>query len=232
MKRIISLTIAALVFAFALAACDDKSNVEPKDSSASTATSENGASESNVPGHASNAPMSEDPGIWTPDFSLQPESSASDESVQDESSIGDTSSEPEASGDDPSGDPQPGTTAEGIVALANKLIGKKYKSGGVGPDTFDNSGFVYYVCRQNGVAMPRMISEMLHYGTEIKSESDMQPGDVAIFCNEIDGPAAFVGIYVGGGKFIACNNEDTPTKLQTMDIPYWQARFICGRRVG
>ena len=70
---------------------------------------------------------------------------------------------------------------------------------------------------------------MMEFGTEVSRE-DLLPGDIVVFRNELDGPPAFEGIYVGDNNFIACNKEGTPTKLQTIGN-YWSVRFVCGRRV-
>ena len=124
----------------------------------------------------------------------------------------------------------PNAKAQALVDLAKSLIGTTFKLGGVGPDQFDNSGFVYYVCKENGITIPRLAAGMNTAGTTL-ARKDMLPGDIAVFCNDIGGPPAFVGIYIGDGKFIACNNPDSPTHVQNMDSNYWTPRFISGRRV-
>ena len=120
--------------------------------------------------------------------------------------------------------------AKTIVDLARKKIGTSFRLGGVGPDEFDNTGFVYYVCRENGVNIPRRGEDMASYGKEVAKE-DILPGDVIILANEIGGPVGFVGICVGDGKFIACSNPDVPTAELNYNSNYWTPRFISARRV-
>lgn len=120
--------------------------------------------------------------------------------------------------------------AKAIVDLARKKIGTAFRLGGVGPDEFDNTGFVYYVCRENGVAIPRRGEDMATYGKAVAKE-DILPGDVIILSNEVGGPVGFVGICVGDGKFIACSNPDTPTAELNYNSTYWTPRFISARRV-
>lgn len=120
--------------------------------------------------------------------------------------------------------------AERIVSMAYELIGREFESGGSGPETFDNSGFVYYICRENGIEIPRRSSEMADYGVGVGWD-DLCPGDICVMANEIDGPAGFVGIYVGDMQFIACNKPGTVVTLQNLDVSYWRDRFISGRRV-
>ena len=120
----------------------------------------------------------------------------------------------------------------GLDALkkAETLIGTKFRLGGVGPNEFDNSGFIYYIFKEVGVEVPRLATGMATFGKEIK-RADIKPGDVLVFANEIGGAPAFEGIYCGDNKFIACCNEDSPTDYQAFGN-YWEQRFISARRIG
>lgn len=129
--------------------------------------------------------------------------------------------------------PDPGASATGtaIAALANSLVGTTFKLGGVGPTEFDNPGFVYYCYKQNGITVPRKASAMAQDGTAVDRAS-LQAGDIVVFSNEIGGTADFVGIYVGSGKFVSCNNPNQPTGVQSLDTGYWAQRFLSGQRYG
>ena len=116
------------------------------------------------------------------------------------------------------------------LKLAEKLIGTKFRLGGVGPDEFDNSGFIYYIFKQSGVEVPRLARDMPAFGKAV-ARDDIQPGDILVFANEIGGGAEFEGIYAGDGQFIACFNPDKPTQQAPIGN-YWEARFITARRVG
>ena len=122
------------------------------------------------------------------------------------------------------------TYGETALAIAKELIGTKFKYGGEGPDTFDNSGFIYYIFKKAGTTVPRLARDMDGCGKRV-SRDEIQPGDILVFANEIGGGAEFVGIYCGDNKFIACCNEDSPTDYQPIGN-YWEQRFSCGRRVG
>ncbi len=116
------------------------------------------------------------------------------------------------------------------LALAEKLIGTKFRLGGIGPDEFDNSGFIYYIFKESGVEVPRLARDMPAFGKTV-SRSDIQPGDILVFANEIGGGAEFEAIYAGDGQFIACFNPDKPTQQAPIGN-YWEARFITARRAG
>lgn len=212
--KIIALILALVMVAFTLAACGDESDNKPhpveSDSSISSG-SDNGAE-----GDSS----SEESGS-------EPESSSEESSSASEnSSSGDSSS----SSDSGSGSADATGAAAAALKLANELIGTEYKSGGVGPDEFDNSGFVYYIFNKSGYKMPRRISDMAKEGKEV-GRNDLKAGDVLIFSNDIGGDPAFVAICAGNDQFISCNRSDRPTALQKFSN-YYEQRFICGRRIG
>ncbi len=116
-----------------------------------------------------------------------------------------------------------------VAQTAISLIGTPFESGATGPDSFDNPGFVSYCYKQAGYSVTRRVSAMLSFGVEAPL-SALQPGDILIFCNEIGGDAQFVGIYIGGDRFVACNNPETPTKTQKLDNTYWLPRLLTARR--
>lgn len=68
-------------------------------------------------------------------------------------------SEPETRPDDP--------TADMVVTSAASLIGTDFVDGGETPEQgFDNSGFIYYVLRENGyITCPRGVSQAVGDGT-------------------------------------------------------------------
>ena len=125
----------------------------------------------------------------------------------------------------------PSDKGAAIAATANGLIGKTYEFGAVGPETFDNSGLVYYCCKQNGVTIPRKTSEFITVGTEVGPDK-LQPGDIVLFALEEGSKTPdFAGIYIGSGSFISCNNETVPTGTHSLS-GFWGDHFLTGRRVG
>lgn len=122
-----------------------------------------------------------------------------------------------------------GTTADSIVALAQSLIGAEYEWGAAGPDKFDNSGFVYYCFKENGITLPRKTSELFASGTPVEKE-DLLPGDLVFFTYNEDKSASYVGIYLGDGQFVAENNEDRPVSIHDMTLDYYTKIYVGARR--
>ena len=70
---------------------------------------------------------------------------------------------------------------ESVVSLAESLQGKPYKWGGTSVEQgFDCSGLVYYVFKQNKIAVPRTSVEYTNAGKEIPL-TEAKRGDIILF---------------------------------------------------
>lgn len=121
---------------------------------------------------------------------------------------------------------------EGIVSLAQSLIGIEFVDGGDSPETgFDNSGFIYYVLRENGfITCPRGVAAQAEMGTERKF-SELRAGDLVYFSNDSvseTASAGFGGIYIGDGKMIACLMPGTEVKEISITNDYYKGAFYRG----
>jgi LysM repeat protein len=85
-----------------------------------------------------------------------------------------------------------------ILKTAFSQIGNPYRYGGNSPETgFDCSGFVSWVYKQDGIALPRSSRDMLAVGEPIPME-ELRPGDLVFF----NYGYSHVGIYTGEDKYI------------------------------
>lgn len=106
-------------------------------------------------------------------------------------------------------------SANAIINEALKHIGKPYVYNTKGPNTFDCSGFVYYVGKTAGIPYSNgyqntkdLIKSLGEKGLVFKDEKLLQPGDLIFTCNE-KGIPSHVTIYKGDGKYIGADNETT-----------------------
>lgn len=127
--------------------------------------------------------------------------------------------------------PESSDKGETIASFARDQIGKLYELGGVGPDTFDSTGFIYYCFQENGISAPRSLSGQASFGQEV-SRDYLEPGDVVFFWTENPGEVEYVAIYVGGGKIVAARNQDHPVSEMSLNTTYFSERFLFGRRFG
>lgn len=163
--------------------------------------------------------------IIPPDTS-EPSDSSDESSYSTDSGAG---SEPSESSSESSSDPDFPNEAEGIVATANSLIGVPFLENGSDPDGFDNSGFIYYVLRENGyITCPRQTEAQSRMGSRLDYDS-IKEGDLVFFSNEEgSGEANFGGIYVGGGKMIACLMPGTLVREVDITTDYYRTNFFGG----
>ena len=120
-------------------------------------------------------------------------------------------------------------TADSIISTAHSLIGIDFADGGDTPGVgFDNSGFIYYVLRENGyITCPRGLRAQSEMGTALTYD-ELRKGDLAFFYSEDKSSVAFGGIYCGDGIMIACLMPGTQVKEINITSPYYTEYFCKG----
>ncbi len=220
MKKSFTMLIVAAMILVSASACNNNTVSQTSDSSASQSTD---------------------------DKTSNPESSVDDESstthTDSNSSSAPESSETEETSDtDSTPSLVPGLSYDDldelkaqIAATANSLIGIDYNMGG---DTieegFDNSGFIYYVLRENGyINCPRNLEAQLTMGTKIEFK-DIMPGDI-LFYTDTDSDTGeksyFGGIYVGEGKLVYSPYPGEKVKYGEVNNSYWTEHYSHAVRV-
>jgi len=120
-----------------------------------------------------------------------------------------------------------------IIDLAKKKLGRRYVWGAVGQrNTFDCSGLTSYVCKANGIHIPRRAIEQSKYGKYV-SRKELQPGDLVFFdtSKRRKGYVNHVGIYIGNDKFIHASSAKKKVVITSLKKPFYSQRFKGARRV-
>lgn len=116
---------------------------------------------------------------------------------------------------------------QNVADMARALVGTPFAENGATPDGFDNSGFIYYVLRENGyITCPRTTEAQSVMGARISSYNEMKPGDLAFFGTDDGGEAAYGGIFVGNGKMIACFSTSMDVCEVDITTQYYTSRFF------
>ena len=119
---------------------------------------------------------------------------------------------------------------QAVLNLAYSKQGSPYSWGAEGPNSFDCSGFTYYVFKNAaGVNLPRNSSAQAGYGTTV-SKSNLKPGDL-VFFNTSGSGVSHVGIYVGGGNMIHSPSSGKTVSIASINSSYYSARFVTAKRV-
>ena len=126
-----------------------------------------------------------------------------------------------------------GALASAVIESALSLRGTPYRFGGDSPAAgFDCSGLVSYVARSNGVGMPRTVIEQFTAGQSV-DRSDLRPGDLVFYSTLGPGPT-HVGIVVASDRtpqFIHAPADGSTVRVERLDTPYWERRWVGARRV-
>jgi uncharacterized protein YgiM (DUF1202 family) len=120
---------------------------------------------------------------------------------------------------------------QAIVDYAMRYLGYPYVYATHGPDTFDCSGFTYWVALH-------VLGENIGTGTWTQSVEgrpvaygQLQPGDLVFFQNTFRWGLSHVGIYIGDNQFVHAENEDTGVRISRLDSPYYSTRWYGARRI-
>ena len=121
--------------------------------------------------------------------------------------------------------------ANGVLMRAISLVGTPYRYGGDTPDGgFDCSGLVNYVYRDAlDLRLPRSSRELSAWSGARIEPARLAAGDLVFFGSA--GTVTHVGIYVGEGRFVHAPSSGGTVRLDSLDGPYWTARYTGAKRV-
>ncbi len=120
-----------------------------------------------------------------------------------------------------------------MIKLAKNKLGRRYVWGAVGQkNTFDCSGLTSYVCKKNGIKIPRRAIEQSKYGKYV-SRSNLKPGDLIFFdtSKRHKGYVNHVGIYIGNNKFIHASSAKKKVIITSLNKNFYSKRYKGARRV-
>jgi peptidoglycan DL-endopeptidase CwlO len=104
-----------------------------------------------------------------------------------------------------------------VLAYARAQVGKRYASGGDGPNSFDCSGFTKSAYARAGLRLPHSSGAQAARARSIP-RSAARPGDLVV------GPG-HVGVYMGGGMMIDAGNRRTGVVYRRLYAGLRIARF-------
>jgi cell wall-associated NlpC family hydrolase len=129
------------------------------------------------------------------------------------------------------GPAMPEDAADAVEKEARKHLGKKYVFGAEGPNTFDCSGYIYYVMNHSGVKEMSRVTAQDIYDSCIKiSKGKAKRGDLIFFKNtyKTDRLVTHLGIYLGDGRMI---HAGSPVQVSKVDTKYFKAHFYAYGRM-
>lgn len=113
-----------------------------------------------------------------------------------------------------------------MIDNALSLQGIPYLWGGTTRNGFDCSGFVQYVFKSSGIALPRTSFEQYKVGVPV-SRDNLQPGDLVFF--NTYARASDVRIYIGGGLTVGSSSDGV--SIHSLSESYWSRHYLGARRI-
>lgn len=117
---------------------------------------------------------------------------------------------------------------EALIADAKKYIGSPYVNGATGPQSFDCSGFIYFIARKSAkVQLPRSSHAMYRFVEHI-SDDEIEAGDLLFFSASSSGRITHVGLYIGNDKMIhaASDGPKTGVIVSSRNERYWKTHYV------
>ena len=129
--------------------------------------------------------------------------------------------------DEPATPAEPKASVEDAIAFARAQIGKPYRWGAAGPDSWDCSGLTAGAWRAGGTDLPHYSVAQYEQSTPI-SAGQLQPGDLVFWGSSGDpGSIYHVALYVGDGKIIHAPRTGVP--VTEASLYYWIAPTFYAR---
>jgi len=115
-----------------------------------------------------------------------------------------------------------------FVRVVKTFLGVPYKLGGSTLKGIDCSAFVKKIYEIFKVELPRTTREQFSVGRKVEKDQ-LEEGDLVFFKRR--GNNTHVGIYIGDNQFIHASSHNREVKIDHLDVPYFNTRFIKGVRV-
>lgn len=101
-----------------------------------------------------------------------------------------------------------------VISVAKAQMGKPYRWGATGPNSFDCSGLMQYAFKNGaGVSLPRVSRDQANVGKKV-SKAELQPGDLVFFAK--GGRIHHVGMYLGNDQYIHAPQTGDVVKISKL----------------
>lgn len=115
-----------------------------------------------------------------------------------------------------------------LVKVAMGFLGAPYRLGGSSVTGIDCSGFVKKIYNLFNIDLPRTAMEQSLLGMKV-SRSELSEGDLLFFGTTRS--IGHVGIYVGDNKFVHASSRKRGVRIDDLDTPYFDKRFVRAVRI-
>ena len=115
-----------------------------------------------------------------------------------------------------------------FIRVVKTFLGVPYRYGGSTLKGIDCSAFVKRVYEIVDINLPRTAREQSQFGKWVK-KNELEEGDLVFFKTRRIND--HVGIYIGNNEFVHLSSRSREAKVDNLEEPYFNKRFIRGVRV-
>lgn len=107
--------------------------------------------------------------------------------------------------------------ADAAIGWARDQLGKPYRWGGAGPDSFDCSGLMMRAFEHAGITLPRISRDQYRAGDTIPRDQ-ARLGDLVFWANNPANPATIrhVAVYLGDGQILEAPRTGVPVRTREL----------------
>lgn len=126
---------------------------------------------------------------------------------------------------------------ERLLKIAKSKLGNKYKYASQGPETFDCSGLMSYVFKQEGINLPHGSAAQYSCGRSLKKDEPLKAGDLVFFSgrrissNDVGHVGMVVDYDRNTREFTFIHAAMTGVEIQKSTAEYYALRYIGARRI-
>ena len=128
-------------------------------------------------------------------------------------------------------------TVDRLTDYAAKFLGTRYVWGATGPKSFDCSGFIGYVYRNEGIHLPRTSAMQYSQGVKV-SKDELRPGDLLFFSSRRSGKGRVGHVAMvtdvnpdGSCTFIHASTKKGVVYQKFPDGGYYSRCFVGAKRI-
>lgn len=117
---------------------------------------------------------------------------------------------------------------EKIQKSCQSKKGSPYVWGAEGPDSFDCSGFIYYLMKRTGDPIPRTTARKywIYFESDPVGWKDAECGSLIWWTLEKDRPKGHMGIMVKNPKFWQAGSSSGVYSRKFFEGSYWDKNFV------
>ena len=116
-----------------------------------------------------------------------------------------------------------------FVRVAKTFLGAPYRLGGSTLKGIDCSAFVKKIYQVFSVDLPRTAREQFRIGKKVEKDK-LEEGDLVFFKTR-RANNTHVGVYIGNNEFVHASSRNREVKVDNLNTPYFNQRFLRGVRI-